>query len=66
MDFVLFLLGVPLIIGIVIAVIERRKKTIFFKHDLNLRGPTTEASREAERAAQAIREAHQRSMMKHH
>lgn len=66
MEIVLVLLGLPLVIGLVIAVLEHRKKTTFLKHDLNLRGPSTEADREAERAVQAIHEAHQRSMMKHH
>ena len=66
MEIVLVLLGLFVVLGIVIAVVEHRKKTTFLQHDLNLRGPSTEADRESERAAQAINEAGQRSIAVEH
>ncbi len=63
MEILLVLIGLPLIIGLVVTVVERRKNKVFLKHDLSLRGPSTEAGREAERAAQAAREAQQRSFV---
>ena len=61
--FLIILLGGPLIVGGVIAVIEHRKKTMFLKHDFNLAAPQSESDREVERAAQAFREAHNRSLI---
>ncbi len=66
MEIVLVLIGLFAIIGVIVAVLEHRKKTTFLKHNLNLRGPSTEADREAERAAQAINEAGQRGVMVRH
>ena len=63
MEIIWILMGLPLVAGVVIAVMEKRRNKIFLKHDFNLLGPATEADRDGERAKQAILEAHQRSLM---
>jgi hypothetical protein len=55
MDFVFYILGGLLIVGVVVAIIEHRRKRVFLPHDFNPMAGQSEADREVIRAAEDVR-----------